>query len=61
MGSALDPELDVAAGAMVEAGARFVVIGGFAVMANRFGRASEHLDFLVPDDLDNDRRTADPR
>lgn len=56
MGSALDPELDVAAGAMVEAGARFVVIGGFAVIANRFVRATEDVDFLVPDDLDNDRR-----
>ncbi len=56
MGSALDPELDVAAGAMVEAGARFVVVGGFAVIANRFVRATEDVDFLVPDDLDNDRR-----
>ncbi len=56
MGSVLDPELDVAAGAMVEAGARFVVIGGFAVIANRFVRATEDVDFLVPDDLDNDRR-----
>jgi hypothetical protein len=56
MGSALDPELDVAAGAMVEAGARFVVIGGFAVIANRFVRATEDVDFLVPDDLENDRR-----
>jgi hypothetical protein len=56
MGSALDPELDVAAGAMVEAGARFVVVGGFAVIANRFVRATEDVDLLVPDDLDNDRR-----
>jgi hypothetical protein len=55
MGS-LDPELDVAAGAMVRAGARFVVIGGFAVIANRFVRATEDIDFLVPDDDENDRR-----
>lgn len=56
MGSPLVPELDVAAGAMVEAGARFVVIGGFAVIANRFVRATEDVDFLVPDDSANDRR-----
>lgn len=54
MGSPLDPKLDVAAGAMVEAGARFVVIGGFAVIANRFVRATEDVDFLVPDDPAND-------
>lgn len=41
---------------MVRAGARFVVIGGFAVIANRFVRATEDVDFLVPDDLENDRR-----
>jgi hypothetical protein len=55
MGS-LDPELDVAAGAMVRAGAHFVVIGGFAVIANRFVRATEDIDFLIPDDADNDDR-----
>lgn len=36
-----DPELDVAASALVEEGARFVVVGGFAVIANRFVRATE--------------------
>jgi hypothetical protein len=56
MGSPRDPELDVAAGAMVAAGARFVVIGGFAVIANRFVRATEDVDFLVPDDPANDGR-----
>jgi hypothetical protein len=55
MGWPRDPELDVAAGAMVGAGARFVVIGGFAVIANRFVRATEDVDFLVPDEPDNDR------
>jgi len=48
--SAPDPELDVAAEAMVGEGARFVVIGGFAVIANRFVRATEDIDFLVPDE-----------
>lgn len=54
--AALDPELDVAANAMVAAGARFVVVGGFAVIANRLVRATEDIDFLVPDDSENDRR-----
>lgn len=52
----LDPELDVAVAAMVAEDARFVVIGGFAVIANRFIRATEDIDFLAPDDTDNDRR-----
>ncbi len=52
----LDPELDVAATAMAAAGARFVVIGGFAVIANRFIRATEDIDFLVPDSTENDTR-----
>jgi hypothetical protein len=51
-----DPELDVAVAAMVAEDARFVLIGGFAVVANRFVRATEDIDFLVPDDIDNDRR-----
>jgi hypothetical protein len=44
MASPRDPELDVAAGAMVAAGAHFVVIGGFAVIANRFVRATDDVD-----------------
>jgi hypothetical protein len=56
MGPPRDPELDVAARAMVGAGASFVVIGGFAVIANRFVRATEDVDFLIPDDDTNDRR-----
>jgi hypothetical protein len=51
-----DPELDTVAAAMVEAGARFVVIGGFAVIANRFVRATEDIDLLVPDNAANDLR-----
>jgi hypothetical protein len=53
---ALNPELDVAVAAMVAEGARFVVVGGFSVIANRYVRATEDIDFLVPDDLENDRR-----
>lgn len=56
---ALDPELEVAAKAMAAAGARFVVVGGFAVIANRFVRATEDIDFLVPDSRENDRRVVD--
>lgn len=51
-----DPELDVAVAAMVAQGARFVVIGGFSVIANRFVRATEDIDFLVPEDAENDQR-----
>lgn len=54
--AALDPELDKAAGAMVAEGVRFVVVGGFAVIANRFVRATEDVDFLVPDSVENDHR-----
>lgn len=51
-----DPELDVAVVAMVAAKARFVVVGGFSVIANRFVRATEDIDLLVPDDDENDER-----
>jgi len=51
-----EPKLDEAAAAFVAAEAKFVVIGGFAVIANRFVRATEDVDFLVPDDPGNDRR-----
>lgn len=54
--SAVDPELDVAVAAMVAKDARFVVVGGFSVIANRFVRATEDIDFLAPDDDENDRR-----
>lgn len=52
----LDPELDVAVAALAAEDARFVVVGGFSVIANRFVRATEDIDFLVPDDAENDRR-----
>lgn len=51
-----EPELDVAAAAMVAESARFVVVGGFSVIANRYVRATEDVDFLVPDDEENDER-----
>lgn len=51
-----DPQLDEVARAMVRAGARFVVIGGFAVIANRYVRATEDVDLLIPDDESNDRQ-----
>ncbi|MFL5834171.1 MAG: hypothetical protein ACJ76B_09340 [Solirubrobacterales bacterium] len=54
-----EPKLDEAAAALVAAKAKFVVIGGFAVIANRFVRATEDVDLLVPDDPDNDRRVLD--
>lgn len=56
VGVALDPKLDVVAAAMVEQAARFVVVGGFAVIANRFVRATEDVDLLIPDQSDNDSR-----
>ena len=54
--SALEPELDTVAAALVAEGARFVVIGGFAVIAHRYVRATEDVDVLVPADAGNDRR-----
>lgn len=42
-----DPELDAAVAALVGEGARFVVIGGFAVIANRFVRATEDIPTCV--------------
>ncbi len=53
---AVEPELDVAVAAMIAAKARFVVVGGFAVIANRFIRATEDIDFLAPESGANDRR-----
>lgn len=54
--AARDPELDRAAAAMAAAAAEFVLIGGFAVIANRYVRATEDIDFLVPDSDENDLR-----
>lgn len=49
-----DPDLRSAVAALLAAGARFVVIGGFAVIANDYVRATEDIDILVPADPAND-------
>lgn len=51
----VDPDLAAVTGALLAAGAEFVVIGGFAVIANDYVRATEDIDFLIPDDAGNDR------
>lgn len=45
-----DPDLRGCAAALLTAGARFVVIGGFAVIANDYVRATEDVDILIPGD-----------
>lgn len=50
------PELDIAVTALASEGASFVVIGGFAVAANGFTGRVDDIDFLIPDDVDNDLR-----
>lgn len=54
MTGAPDPELELVAAAFTGAGASFVVIGGFAVIANGHVRATHDVDLLVPDDESND-------
>ena len=44
------PELGDIVAAFDAAGAPCVVIGGFAVIANRYVRATEDTDLLIPDD-----------
>jgi hypothetical protein len=51
----VDPDLAAVTAAFLAADARFVVIGGFAVIANSYVRATEDVDFLIPDDARNDR------
>jgi hypothetical protein len=56
MNELLDPpDLEAVTNAFLAANAAFVVIGGFAVIANRYIRATEDVDLLIPDDPDNDR------
>jgi hypothetical protein len=43
-----DPDLQATAAALLAAGARFVIIGGFAVIAYDYVRATEDVDVLVP-------------
>ncbi len=53
-----EPDLARALAALNAAGARYVVIGGFAVIANAHVRATEDVDLLVPDELDDARSLA---
>lgn len=50
------PRLDEVVAALNGAGAQFVLIGGFAVVAHRYVRATQDVDILVGDDAENDRR-----
>jgi hypothetical protein len=52
--SPVDPDLAGVTAAFLHAGATFVVIGGFAVIANDYVRATEDIDLLIPDDPAND-------
>lgn len=55
---AAGPDLPGVVAALSARGAQHVVIGGFAVIAHQFIRATEDVDVLVPDDPDNDARLA---
>jgi hypothetical protein len=48
------PDLAAITAAFLSAGASFVVIGGFAVIANRHIRTTRDVDLLIPDDAGND-------
>jgi len=48
------PDPAAVAKAFDEAGARFVLIGGFAVIAHSVVRTTEDSDLLIPDDESND-------
>ncbi len=52
--SPVDPDLAGVTAAFLHANASFVVIGGFAVIANDYVRATEDIDLLIPDDPAND-------
>lgn len=51
-----EPDLEAVTGAFLNAGAAFVVVGGFAVIANRYVRATEDVDLLIPGNEANDSR-----
>lgn len=53
------PDLPRVVAAFNSAGARHVLIGGFAVIAHQYVRATEDIDLLIPDDPDNDRRVVE--
>lgn len=50
-------DLVVLCRALNEAGARYLVIGGFAINYHGYIRATEDIDILVAADLENQRRT----
>lgn len=50
------PDPWAASAALLGEGARSVIVGGFAVVANRHVRATKDTGFLIPDDPDNDAR-----
>lgn len=52
----IGPDLPRVAAAFNAAGARYAVIGGFAVVAHQYVRATEDVDLLIPDGEDDDRR-----
>jgi len=52
------PDLPGVVAALRARDVRHVVIGGFAVIAHQYVRATEDVDVLVPDDPANDRRLA---
>lgn len=51
-----EPRLDRLVETLIAHRVQFVVVGGFAVIAHRFVRATEDSDIFVPDDIGNDRR-----
>lgn len=53
------PDLPGVVAAFLAAGAEHVVIGGFAVIAHEYVRATEDVDLLIPADTDNDARVAE--
>ncbi len=53
------PDLAAIAAAFAAQSARSVVIGGFAVIANRHVRATEDVDLLIPEDVENHVRVVD--
>ncbi len=50
----LPPDLEGVTATFTAASAKFVVIGGFAVVANRHVRTTKDVDLLIPDDETND-------
>lgn len=50
----LPPDLEGVTATFTAASAKFVVIGGFAVVANRHVRTTKDVDLLIPDDEAND-------